>query len=187
MRNLVPPEAMPFRTDLVYTYDCGDFPGNMKRVAELIDRAGFPARQAIAKSKGRLRGIGFANPIEVAGGPVERPGKDMSRITAHPDGTFSLECGIMSAGQGLETAMTHIAAVKLGISPDRIALCAGRYRPLAHRTRQRRVELRGGWRLGGIRRGGPADRDGARAGRRHARSRGCRPGIQRRRVSRRRD
>lgn len=125
MRNLVPPEDMPFRTDLVYTYDCGDFPGNMKRVAELIDRAGFPARQAIAKSNGKLRGIGFANPIEVAGGPVERPGKDMSRITAHPDGTFSLECGIMSAGQGLETAMTHIAAVKLGTTPDRILYSQG--------------------------------------------------------------
>ena len=125
VRNLIPPDEMPFPTDLVYTYDCGDFPGNMKRAAELIDRPGFPARKAAAKSRGKLLGIGFANPIEVAGGPVEKPGKDMSRITAHPDGTFSLECGIMSAGQGLETAMTHIAAVQLGISPDRITYAQG--------------------------------------------------------------
>ena len=119
LRNLIPPEAMPFRTGLVFTYDFGEFAGNMEMAAELIDRAGFPARREEARTRGRLRGLGYSNPIEVAGGPFGRPGKDMSRITADPSG-LTLECGIMSAGQGLETAMTQLAGVRLGIDPSLI-------------------------------------------------------------------
>ena len=120
MRNLIPPEAMPFRTALVFNYDCGDFAGNMTMAADLIDRPGFASRRAAAKARGTLRGLGFANPIEVAGGPFSRPGKDMSRITVDPDGMLTLACGIMSTGQGLETAMTQLVAERLGIPPERI-------------------------------------------------------------------
>jgi carbon-monoxide dehydrogenase large subunit len=125
MRNLIPPEAMPFRTGLVFTYDCGEFAENMNEAGRLVERGGFPARRAAARARGMLRGLGFANPIEVAGGPYGSPGKDMSRITVEPHGKISLACGIMSSGQGLETAMTQLAAARLGISPDRISYSQG--------------------------------------------------------------
>ena len=38
-RNLIPPEAMPYKTALTFTYDCGEFEGNMRKAAELADLA----------------------------------------------------------------------------------------------------------------------------------------------------
>src|SRR5690606_6070698 len=78
-RNLITPDQMPFRTGLVFEYDCGDFPGNMATARALADVDGFAGRAAEARARGRLRGLGIANPIEVAGGPFGRPGKDIAR------------------------------------------------------------------------------------------------------------
>ena len=36
-RNLIPPEAMPYKTALTFTYDCGEFEGNMQEAAALAD------------------------------------------------------------------------------------------------------------------------------------------------------
>ena len=68
-RNLIPPSAMPFKTGLVFTYDCGDFGRGMDLALALADHAGFPARREEARRRGKLRGLGVANAIEVAGGP----------------------------------------------------------------------------------------------------------------------
>ena len=40
-RNLIPPEAMPYKTALTFTYDCGEFEGNMQKAAELAELDGF--------------------------------------------------------------------------------------------------------------------------------------------------
>jgi carbon-monoxide dehydrogenase large subunit len=111
---------MPYRTPFIYTYDCGDFAANMELAAELADLKGLAARRAEARARGKLLGLGVANPIEVAGGPFERPTRDSSRLTVEPDGAVLLESGSMSTGTGLETSMPEIAAAGLGISPDRI-------------------------------------------------------------------
>src|SRR5207247_7900567 len=47
-RNLIPPTAMPFKTGLVFTYDCGDFPRIMEQALAAADHAGFAARRAEA-------------------------------------------------------------------------------------------------------------------------------------------
>src|SRR4029077_8581637 len=43
--NLLPPAAMPFKTGLVFTYDCGEFEQIMERAVALGDRAGFERRR----------------------------------------------------------------------------------------------------------------------------------------------
>ncbi len=48
-RNLVPPEAMPYRNPLGLVYDSGDYPASLRRAAELGDWAGFAARRAEAQ------------------------------------------------------------------------------------------------------------------------------------------
>jgi len=131
-RNLVPPEAMPFKTGLVFTYDCGEFAANMDKASELIDRAGFDARREESRCRGKLRGLGMSNPIEVAGGPYSKPGKDISRVTVRPDSEIILECGIMSVGQGLETAMIRLAALQLKTLPERISYRQGDTDRLSH-------------------------------------------------------
>jgi carbon-monoxide dehydrogenase large subunit len=119
-RNLIPAEAMPFKTGLVFEYDCGDFRANMDAAVARADVAGFPARNADAARRGKLRGIGICNPVEAAGGPYGNPQPDQARILVREDGTAHLYTGAMSVGQGLETAFAQMAAVKFGIPMDRL-------------------------------------------------------------------
>src|SRR5207249_762632 len=84
-RNLIPPSAMPFKTGLVFTYDCGDFARGMEMALSLADHAGFAKRRAQARERGKLRGLGVANAIEVAGGPYTAVNPDTAQIRVNPD------------------------------------------------------------------------------------------------------
>ena len=119
-RNLIPPDAMPYKTALTFTYDCGEFEGNMQTGAELADLKGFPKRRDEASSRGKLRGIGLCNCIEVAGGPFLRPAKDMSSLRLAEDGTLILKTGSVSVGQGLETAFSQIVAERFGVPLEQV-------------------------------------------------------------------
>jgi aerobic carbon-monoxide dehydrogenase large subunit len=124
-RNLVPSSAMPYDTGFVFTYDCGEFEGNMMGVAELADRAGFAVRKQESARRGMLRGLGMANPIEVAAGPFTQPRKDYTKLKVHADGTATVYAGSMSTGQGIETMLTDLVARELGLPRDAIRYQAG--------------------------------------------------------------
>lgn len=119
-QNLIPPEAMPYKTALTFTYDCGEFEGNMTLAAEIADIPGYAARKAASEANGKMRGVGFCNCIEVAGGPFVRPASDMARLSLAEDGMLTLVSGSMSVGQGLETTMRQLVSERFGISMDRI-------------------------------------------------------------------
>ncbi len=119
-RNLIAPEAMPYNTGFMFEYDCGEFEENMKTAAAEADLAGFPARKAEAESRGKLRGIGISNPIEVAGGPFVKPGADHCRVTVNPDGSVVIHPGAMSVGQGLATAFSEMVSTALNVPMDQI-------------------------------------------------------------------
>ncbi|HUB47220.1 MAG TPA: xanthine dehydrogenase family protein molybdopterin-binding subunit [Acetobacteraceae bacterium] len=119
-RNLIAPDAMPYKTALTFTYDCGEFEGNMQTAADLADLAGFPARRDEARAHGKLRGIGLCNCIEVAGGPFLRPAKDLSTLRLAEDGTLILKTGSVSVGQGLETAFSQIVAERFGVPLEQV-------------------------------------------------------------------
>ena len=123
--NLIPPEAMPYKTALTFTYDCGEFEGNMQKAGEMAQLDSFEARRAEAKSRGRLRGIGLCNCIEVAGGPFLRPAKDQCALRLAEDGTLVLRSGSMSVGQGLETAFCQLVADRFGVQLDHVRYEAG--------------------------------------------------------------
>jgi aerobic carbon-monoxide dehydrogenase large subunit len=124
-RNLVPPSAMPYDTGFLFKYDCGEFEGNMLAAARLADRAGFALRKAASARQGMLRGLGMANPIEVAAGPFAKPRKDTAQLNVHADGTVTLYAGSMSTGQGIETTLTDLLARELGIPRAAISYRAG--------------------------------------------------------------
>jgi carbon-monoxide dehydrogenase large subunit len=123
--NLIPPEAMPYKTALTFTYDCGEFEGNMQKAAEMAELDGFAVRRADAEARGRLRGIGLCNCIEVAGGPFLRPAKDQATLRLADDGTLTLRSGSMSVGQGLETAFCQLVAERFGVPLDNVRYEAG--------------------------------------------------------------
>jgi carbon-monoxide dehydrogenase large subunit len=120
-RNLVPPAAMPFTTAMGQTYDSGDFGRVMDAALLKIDYAGFPARRAEARERGRLRGIGMAYYLEATGGaPSER-----AEIRFAGDGGVDVYVGTQSTGQGHETAYVMLTANRLGIDPDNIRVRQG--------------------------------------------------------------
>jgi carbon-monoxide dehydrogenase large subunit len=123
--NLIPPDAMPYKTALTFTYDCGEFEGNMRKAADMAELDGFERRRAEAKGRGKLRGIGICNCIEVAGGPFLRPAKDQANLRLAVDGSLVLRSGSMSVGQGLETAFCQLVADRFGVPLDNVRYEAG--------------------------------------------------------------
>ena len=116
-RNLIPPQAMPYRTALTFTYDCGEFERNLERALELSHWAGFAARRDEAAMRGKLRGIGLANAIERAASP---PGAEYAEIRFDPGGDATLLLGTKSQGQGHETVFRQIASERLGFDPGSV-------------------------------------------------------------------
>jgi aerobic carbon-monoxide dehydrogenase large subunit len=99
-RNYIPPEAMPFKTSLTFTYDCGAFERSMDMALKLADVAGFAARRAEARKRGKLRGIGMSNTIERAAAA----GFEGAEIRFDRSGAATLLSGSINQGQGHETA-----------------------------------------------------------------------------------
>ena len=120
LQNLITPDMMPYKTGLTFNYDCGDFPQVMTAALTLANYDGFAKRRVDAAARGRLRGIGAANPIEVAGGPLRQVKKDIARITARADGCIVIDPGLMSVGQGHETALKRMAQERLQIAASQI-------------------------------------------------------------------
>jgi aerobic carbon-monoxide dehydrogenase large subunit len=112
-RNIIPASAMPYQTALGPHYDCGDFRQNLETALIAADHAGFPARRAAARQRGKLRGIGIANAIEQAAGPVP----EYAEIRFNPSGTVLLLLGTKTHGQGHDTAFKQILHQRLGINP----------------------------------------------------------------------
>ena len=110
-RNLIPPTAMPYTNAVGQTYDNGEYEKGMDAALRLADWHGFAARRAEAKRRGKLRGIGIGNYIEIAGGfPRER-----AEVTVKPEGRVELVCGTMSSGQGHETSFAQLVTEWLGV------------------------------------------------------------------------
>ena len=88
-RNLVPATAMPYKNPLGLVYDSGDYQAALDRAVELADWKGFEARRAEARRRGRYRGIGVANYIELntgfrASGRHHRAPDGASICAGHP-------------------------------------------------------------------------------------------------------
>ena len=120
-RNMIPPDAFPYRTPLTFRYDSGEFEKNMVRVLEISDRAGFAERRAASRGRGLLRGFGIANCIEMAG-PA---GVDETmEIRLHPDGTATVLAGTDAQGQGHETMYCQYVNEFLGLPPEDVRVVA---------------------------------------------------------------
>jgi carbon-monoxide dehydrogenase large subunit len=115
-RNFVPSAAMPYQTPMVALYDSGDFAATMAASLNQSDWAGFEARRAAAKARGKLRGIGMSYYMEVtAPGPQEA-----ADIRFTPNGRVTMTVGAGPSGQGHETAFAQILEDRLGIPIDKI-------------------------------------------------------------------
>jgi aerobic carbon-monoxide dehydrogenase large subunit len=120
-RNLVPAGAMPYRNPVGVVYDSGDYRAAFDRALALADWDGFETRRAEARQRGRYRGIGVANYLELnTGYPRER-----AHVTVQPEGRVDLVLGTLSAGQGHETSFAQLLVEWLGVEHAQVRLITG--------------------------------------------------------------
>jgi carbon-monoxide dehydrogenase large subunit len=94
----------------------------------------FDARRALSKSRGKIRGLGIVNPIEIAGGPERKPHSEFARITVTPDGKVEVVSGSSDSGQGHATVFAQILSSQLGVDPASVSLIASDTRAAPHGT-----------------------------------------------------
>ena len=120
-RNLPTEAEMPYTNPFGMIYDSGAYTLVMDKALELGDWAGFPARRAEAKGRGKCRGIGVANYVDTASGvPRER-----AEMTVHPDGSVDVIIGTVSTGQGHETSFAQLVTEWLGVPFDKVRILTG--------------------------------------------------------------
>ena len=120
-RNLIPPEAMPFKTGLIFTYDCGEFAKSLDLSLEFADVAGFEARRAAAKARGKLRGLGLSHTIERAAAG----GFEAAELRFDKGGTATLLSGSITQGMGHETIYKQLVCDRLGLRPEQVHYLQG--------------------------------------------------------------
>ncbi len=120
-KNLIPAAAMPYKTAITFTYDCGEFERGLDKALALSDWKNFPERKKQSKSRGKLRGIGLANAIERAA----PPGMEYAEVRFDPSGTATLLVGTTSQGQGHETMYRQIAGERLGLAQTDLRVIEG--------------------------------------------------------------
>ena len=120
-RNLIRPEAMPYRNAVGMTYDSGRYAENMDRAMELADWTGFDARRREAARRGKLLGRGLANYVESSiGAPNEQ-----ARITVRPEGRVDVVIGTQPSGQGHETSFAQVVSDLLHVPVERVNIILG--------------------------------------------------------------
>ncbi len=127
-------KSFPHDTPVALTYDSGDYSATLDQAMIASDYAGFEARRAEAKQRGKLRGIGIAcyveacgvAPSNIAGALGARAGLyEAATIRVNPTGSISVLTGSHSHGQGHETTFSQLVADKLGIDYDSIDVVHG--------------------------------------------------------------
>jgi len=120
-RNLIAPGEFPRKTASAATYDCGDFAALTKQALELADIKGFAKRKRESRKRGKLRGLGIGNYLEVTAGPA----KESATILFNADGTVTLTTGTLDFGMGHATPFAQVLSQQLGIPFDKIRLVQG--------------------------------------------------------------
>ena len=133
-RNLITSAAMPYKTPIGPTYDCGDFPKVFARALEMAKYAGFAERRVKANRLGVLRGIGLACYVESSGvAPSRFAGAlgartgffEAATIRVQPDGGLQAMLGTHNHGQGHATTMAQILCTRLGVPLTKIEIVEG--------------------------------------------------------------
>jgi carbon-monoxide dehydrogenase large subunit len=120
-RNQIRPQELPLQTASSSNYDSGDFIVLTKHALELADSKGFARRKRESRKRGKLRGLGVTNYLEVTAGPV----KELAGITFNADGTVTLATGTLDFGMGHATPFAQVLSERLGVPFEKINMIQG--------------------------------------------------------------
>jgi len=133
-RNFIPSDAFPYQTPVALQYDSGDYFATLNGALQEAGWAGFEARRAEAKARGKLRGIGISTYLEacgiapsaVVGSLGARAGLyEVGTIRVHPTGSVTVLTGTHSHGQGHETTLAQLVVEQLGVPFDQVEIVHG--------------------------------------------------------------
>ncbi|MDQ1079385.1 xanthine dehydrogenase family protein molybdopterin-binding subunit [Pseudoroseomonas cervicalis] len=133
-RNFIRPDQFPYQTPVALQYDSGDYEATLKGAMEAADYAGFEARRAEARARGKLRGIGISTYLEACGiAPSKLVGSlgaraglyEVANIRVHPTGSISVFTGTHSHGQGHETTFAQLVSEQLGVPLSQVEIVHG--------------------------------------------------------------
>jgi 2-furoyl-CoA dehydrogenase large subunit len=136
-RNLVPADAFPYETPTGGVYDSGNY---QKAVQLAVDNADLPElrrRQAEARGRGELYGVGIAVVVDPSGTNIgyvglavppnqRKAGRGKSGSTEHVrvsvdlQGTVTVMLGSVPQGQGHATTARQVAAHRLGLPEESV-------------------------------------------------------------------
>jgi aerobic carbon-monoxide dehydrogenase large subunit len=120
-RNQISPRDLPYKAASGGTYDSGDFAALTKQAFELADGKSFARRKRESARRGKLRGLGIGNFLEV----TAPPSKELADVKFNPDGTVTLATGTLDFGMGHATPFAQVLSEKLGVPFDKISLVQG--------------------------------------------------------------
>ena len=120
-RNHIPAEAMPYKAPNGTTYDSGEFTNLLNKAVALADWDGFAARKEESRARGKLRGRGISDYLELTG----PPGREMGGIRFEPNGAVTIITGSLDYGQGHWSPFAQVLATRLGIPFQSIRLIQG--------------------------------------------------------------
>jgi carbon-monoxide dehydrogenase large subunit len=120
-RNQIRPSELPRKTASAVTYDSGDFVALTKQAFELADGKSFAKRKRESRKRGKLRGFGIGNFLEV----TAPPSKELADIKFNADGTVTLATGTLDFGMGHATPFAQVLSDRLGIPFEKISLVQG--------------------------------------------------------------
>jgi carbon-monoxide dehydrogenase large subunit len=129
LRNFIQPNEFPYKQVSGASLDSGNYQRVLARALEAGDWRGFPARQADARKRGELIGIGLSYELTPEGGCIPKSSLlsayDGTRVQVSPKGEVTIMTGVTSPGCGNETGIAQIVADELGVSPDAVTVIQG--------------------------------------------------------------
>jgi aerobic carbon-monoxide dehydrogenase large subunit len=120
-KNLITEKELPYKNPFGLEYDNGDYIGGMDMALKLGDWTGFKRRRAAARKRGKYRGIGVGNYVDISTGVP----REKAEITVSPEGFVELVIGIVSQGQGHETSFAQLVTEWLGVPIEAVRFVAG--------------------------------------------------------------
>src|ERR1700719_2118835 len=127
-RNLIPPDAFPFKNEIIYQdfqpleYDSGNYEPVLDKALELIGYDQFIKRdQPKLRAECRSVGVRIACYVEGTGiGPYEG-----AKVQVQANGKVSVATGIGTQGQGHFTSFAQIVADQLGVDVTEVDIVTG--------------------------------------------------------------
>jgi carbon-monoxide dehydrogenase large subunit len=120
-KNLITEKELPYKNPFGLEYDNGDYIGGMDMALKLGDWPGLKKRRAEARKRGKYRGIGVGNYVDISTGVP----REKAEITVSPEGFVELVIGIVSQGQGHETSFAQLVTEWLGVPIEAVRFVAG--------------------------------------------------------------